>query len=365
MVIRTIFALPLMLGSAAALAQTGTSTAIGNEPVRLEGDRVPAGPAGRSENFIHGVDFDLNVSEEDSKASIAFGGYSTRNIYAGEAARQLSQSWSVRLSVPVGGGDDITSDSTLEALGDGPKLTFSYGLFGFKAANINSPRFIPLMDRARIECERQATTPQQIEFCRMAPPDRRFATRYSGASRREINKSLFSGLWRAGLDVSLGVNRFEFVEPLTLTDRKTTKFQYSAGLFGAWYPADGMSGIIGRAEYQRAFEAADDVIQCKAVVVNPNDDCKKGAPQAPHRVQHLNLSIEGRRVFNPDSKSGSLAISPRATVDALSGDYELELPIYFMPRWDLPVSPGVSVGYVSHKDKVTFGLFLRTSFSFD
>lgn len=79
-------------------------------------------------------------------------------------------------------------------------------------------------------------------------------------------------------------------------------------------------------------------------------------------MERVNLSVEYRRLLDSGWSLGSFAISPRVSIDTLSGDYELEFPLYFIPRGDWPIAPGVRVSYSSEKNDVQFGAFLNWSF---
>lgn len=358
----------MLLLSATALATTVAAPAAAGpgsteraEPHEL----VPRAPAGRSEQLLDGVDFELSISGDEPSAAVQYGRTAVRNRFEADGSgKQLSESWAIRLSVPVGGSNDLTSGKTLDALADGPKATFTYSLFGFKSAaqNFNSPRFEAIMRDARLGCERTATTEEAKADCRNAGPSQEFAEQHSSYDIQAIGRALFSSMWRIGVEGSVGLNRFEYFDP-TLAERDKTRPQYAAAVFGAIYPAGGLSAAIVKAEYQRAHEAADETILCKPVVTNPAADCVKGSPVAPGRVERLNLSTEFRQVFPINKKGAAFAISPKGTIDALSGDYSVELPIYYIPTWDLPISPGASISYSSDKDKVSFGLFLKASFS--
>ena len=179
----------------------------------------------------------------------------------------------------------------------------------------------------------------------------------------EVNRKLFSGMWRAGVEGSIGTKRFEFIDSTTLGKVDQSKPQFSGALFGAYYPLDAMSTFILRVEYQNAFEAADDAVVCKAVVADPDKDCTTGAPTPPRHIKHVNLSAEYRRVIETGLKAGDIAISPTATYDTLSNEFVAQLPIYFIPKKAGPFSPGVTVSYSSKTEQVSFGVFMRTIFS--
>jgi len=41
----------------------------------------------------------------------------------------------------------------------------------------------------------------------------------------------------------------------------------------------------------------------------------------------------------------------------------VELPVYLLPSGKSPILPGFKIGYASDEKKLTFGVFLKASFS--
>lgn len=337
----------------------------------------PLAPAGRSESALDGVSFDLSIDDETPSASLQVGGFFVRNRPGadGRAATQSNWLWSVRATAPIGGTSDVTSRPTLDALGNGSRLSvsISHGRFSSATGNLDREPFIGYWRSALANClseaqrnrelseeERQAA----VRLCNSDPGTPQFARRYSDASPAAVNRALFGGLaFRVGGEASIGVDRFTYIDASTLGEIRDTKVQYSGSLFFTWFPADAMSALIGRGEYQRGYQAAEEALVCRPVVTDPDDDCVTGISGPPSRTERLNFSLEYRRVFDLRWRRGMFAISPRATIDALTGEVEAEFPIYFIPRGTSPVSPGIRATYSSERDEVVFGVFLKTTFS--
>lgn len=359
-----------------------SSTAVANSRARgsshAAGHAEPGAPAGRSETVLDGVAFDLEVSGDEPQASLQLGGFVTRSR-SGDEDEGTSQSnwlWSARLTVPVGGSEDLTASSTLDALSDGTtlKLNTSWFWFSTGTGRLGDPAFLGHMRSATANCVREAEgnpaldreqRTARMEWCRNTGryPTLAFARQYADASVAEVNRSVLGDMWRIGGEGSIGFNRFSYIDSTTLAEVDETKAQYSVAIFGTYYPSDAMSAVIARAEYQNAYEAAEEALVCRPVVVDPADDCVNGISGPPTNVERLNFSLEYRQVFDTRSRLGRFAISPRATIDALTGEFEAELPFYVIPRGESPISPGFRVSYSSEDDEVVFGIFLRTTFS--
>ncbi|AQR73913.1 hypothetical protein BXU08_09865 [Sphingomonas sp. LM7] len=189
-----------------------------------------------------------------------------------------------------------------------------------------------------------------------------FAKAYARPPISRINRIYRAPMWRYGATGSVGLAQFKFIDSASLSERAPNKPQFKVAAFGAWYGADGVSAVLLGAEYQNAFEAAEDALVCKPVVVDPEEDCTTGAPTPPANIERVNLSVEYRRIFDGGWGAGQFAISPKATFDTLSNEFVAELPIYFIPRKESQFSPGLRLSYSSKTDEPSFGVFMRTSF---
>jgi hypothetical protein len=308
------------------------------------------------------------VSEKDPEATITWGGYgSTIDNYREGDDRHVNTSWTVGVSLPIGGSENLLDDATFDALGDGPKISFGFNLLGFRSASANlfSPAFKDeIMAEARVQCRQTASDADELAKCNPLMPDPVFARTYLPKQEARINRALFNGFWTIGANFEAGINRFGYVSAGTLKKERTTKESFSLGLTASIFPADAMSSWTIESEYQNGFEAIDDQIICKTIIVDPNEDCLQAAPSAPKNVETLVFRIEYRRILPIGSSGNQIAFAPVASIDSLTGDYGFELPVYFVGKKKLPISPGVSIGYASKTDDVAFGVFLKTSFSF-
>ncbi len=337
----------------------------------------PSAPAGRSETALDGVSFDLSIDDDAPSASLQVGGFFVDNRPGanGRAATQSNWLWSVRATAPIGGSSDLSSRAALDALGNGSRLTvsISHGRFSSATGRLNEERIHAYTDSARANCREAALRNREysdeeraaeVSRCENTPRRPDFLRQYSDASSAAVNRALFGGLaFRVGGEASIGVDRFTYIDASTLGEIKDTRVQYSGSLFFTWFPADAMSAVIGRGEYQRGHQAAEEALVCRPVVVDPSDDCVTGISGPPSRVERLNFSLEYRRVFDLRWRRGMFAISPRGTIDALTGEVEVDFPIYFIPRGSSPISPGIRATYSSERNEVVFGVFLKTTFS--
>lgn len=195
-------------------------------------------------------------------------------------------------------------------------------------------------------------------------PTNPFLRRFPVTSIAQLNRALLSPVSGFGIEASVGADRYEYRTPLTLAENGDTKIQFSTKVYAILFPSDGVSMLTVSAGYENSYEAQDETILCRTVVANPNSDCVNAAPGPPEKVEKLPLELEYRRAFQPIRGFGQFAIAPRAAFDALSNEYELELPVFLKIQGTNAIMPGATVIYDSGHDKLTFGLFLRKSFSF-
>lgn len=296
-----------MVGAAQAVA-TPAGAAGGTAP-----EAGPAAPSGRSAAQGPGFELEVNNGKPEAGVSMAWPlrvdqraegpdgrtGFYGRTLLTAAAA------------VPIGGGDDLTSPQLLDKLSNGPSLTFSLSRYEMRRRDDDSPQ---------------------------------------------------DGSWQFGAEGSVGVNRFDFREPGTLTKRSADKWQFTLGGFVTFYPPDQRSMVNVGVKSQRAYKKRDSEVLCKPVVVTPADDCAQAPAAGPTRNDDVLLSLEYRRSIGIGWSFADLAVSPTVTVDALDGEVGAELPLYLLPPGKSPVLPGVKLGYTSEEDEVTLGVFLKAKF---
>ncbi|MEM6475295.1 MAG: hypothetical protein AAF687_03935 [Pseudomonadota bacterium] len=333
-----------------------------NDQRTTETDIIVQGGANRTDVLLKGVDFTLNIDDDEAKSTFVVGGFSS-NQFADRNAAQSKRdtAWSLGLTVPVGGGNDLFDENIFDTLTDGIALSANVSTFWFSSAAdaLNDGRG-PF--RSRI-------MPEAIERCRAVEtetskcdqlPNPQFARRYLNDNR--VNRSLFSTMWRLGADAEIELNRFATLDPTTLAQSEETKPGFSAGIYGAAYPSDAKSAFVLRAGYENTFEADDPAVVCKDTVVDVDQDCALGVADAPTNAERLNLSFEYRQAFEIGSGSTALALAPKFEVDALGGEWTASVPIYLLLDSDLPFTPGLSMNYDSEDDEVDVGIFLRATF---
>lgn len=305
---------------------TLASTAAADAPVLGGGSQAsplvaqpppqPSSPAGRSDGLLEGIGMELSVNNDKPEITLAFGRRLPPSRTVGDdgvTARFSQISWDLSASAPFGGKDDLTDPQTLDKLSNGSSLTFNLSQFSFSNSDaVGTPR-----------------------------P---------------------TGSWKVGGEATVGFNSFDYRDPGTLTEQTRDETQYSAGLFIAYYPSDFRSMISVGAKYQYAFEAQDEAILCKPVVLVPADDCSKASPGPPVQSEGMLFNVEYRRTFDIGLPFGELGLSPVVTYDESSDDFGIELPIYLVPSAKSSVLPGIRIGYSTENDETTFGVFLKSSF---
>lgn len=370
-------ALGVVLGAAALATQVGpgelTAASPGGEAKSLPVVSLATEVPGKTANVVSDGAVDLNINEKKSELVLSYAWATrTQDVSTEDLVAQVVQdSVSVELTLPLGGGDDLLARETFDGLVDGPSLSVSWTSFGVRTSDpYERPGAKSLARHSAARCEEAVRAGEAedytVERCRLhaTRPERDFLRRWSGLSVPALNRRLLSPVTGFGLEGSIGLNRFKYRTALTLAENEDTKPQFSIKAYGILFPSDGVSMLTGSALYESGYEAQEDEILCRAVVANPNDDCASAAPGPPTKQEKVVLEVEYRRAFRPIRGLGRFAIAPRAAFDALSDEYELELPIYLKLQGTDVIMPGLTVAYDSRHDKVTAGLFLRKTFSF-
>ena len=325
----------------------------------------------QSEAFVdagRGFDATIDVSEDESITTFKLSGWLAPNSANGGSRNDLT--WSIAAAYPIGGADDITDSSVLDRLRGGPKLSVAINLLSYQGggAKLESSEFQRVFAEAKEACRLKAQSgeagaPTAAE-CDAARPSERFVTTYRPNAELRMNRALYSGYWSFGLQGSIGSDKYDFVTPGTLAAGERRMTAYAATLGIGYYLPDAVTAIKFAAEYSSGAEDLDKQVVCKTVVVTPADDCKFALPRAPGREEALVLRGEVRRFFPFSNGKGGIGAALTGSVDTLSGDYGVELPIYLSLPGDTPVLPGITFKYNSDEDDFSVGIFLKTVFKF-
>lgn len=165
-----------------------------------------------------------------------------------------------------------------------------------------------------------------------------------------------------GVTAKVGYDKFDFVDPITLTPDKRKKTSYAFGGFYTHYLKSSPAAVSVSAEYEGAWKGADKVILCP-VATGPNPvQCINKAPSPPTFDKSVLFKLNWRqRLWKGDSLSG-VAIAPTVTYDALDNEFGVELPIYIIPNADDGLTGGVKIGYETENKDLTFGIFVGAAF---
>lgn len=333
----------------------------------------PPAPSDRFDTITYGATASLDISEKKAETNLSAGGDLTTTRQAGGGTQvQDALLWKAGLQIPLAGNADLTDDATLDFLDGG--LTFTGGVtwkhFTSSLQALADPVFEPYLEEAIAECARQAgRTAEQCAVLRSLPPAQAVRD-YLPRIYRQLDRTGYAGFWTVGLSGSLGFRNFDYVLPGTLAEKDVTHESYSVKLSGVYYPADRVSAFKLEAEYGEAYEPADETIVCKDVVSVPSEDCKKASPMAPEKQESLVFRAEMRRYLVSLDGGSGLGLALTGSVDALSGDLGVELPLYYNLGAKSPILPGIKFGYkkdvskASNEDEeFSASVFLKTAFS--
>jgi len=333
---------------------------------------------GRTADVIGQGAMDVSINEKKSETALTYSWRGrVQSTSSDNVTARVDQShFSARITVPLGGNDNLLAREAFDGLADGPSLTLSWTSFGTQSVDpwnrTLNPRLGPVADEAERQCliRVNSTTPPagfDATKCHDQANDLvnyDFLRTFSGLSIARLNRAVFSPVSGYGIEGSIGRTRFNYRTPVSLAQNTELRRQFSVKAYGILFPRDGVSMLTGSARYENGYEAQGNQILCRAVVANPNDDCVSAAPGPPRHVEKLQLEVEYRRTFEPIPGLGRFAIAPRIAIDAMSGEYEAELPIYLRLEGAGPLLPGLTISYDSRHDEVVLGLFLRRTFSF-
>lgn len=322
-------------------------------------------PPDRLVRVLSGPDISLEISEKKSEATLGYAWrFDGRALTADGMGQRFSRTTlNLGVTVPVGGADNLLDGDTFDQLAEGPTLNLSLTTFGWTSRDRFGERpFLQLMEEAYRRCVANPG-PRGLPHCDLnrTRPGRTFVQEYTDYSEATINRALSGPAFGFGIETELGFDVLDYRTPVTLAESSRTEPNLSATASIFFFPPDGVSLFAGTVEYKNRYKARDDVILCRAVVVDPNDDCASGPDGPPRHVESLSFGLEYRRSLGTISGLGTVGISPEVSYDVLRNNYHLEFPIYLTPEGKSAFRPGLTFSYDS-EDHFVVGLFLRQPF---
>ena len=269
-------------------------------------------------------------------------------------------------SVPLNNDDDAMPTS-LDSLANGSKLTLRVGHFGLRPADPDQVAE-DIVNDSRRECVRirQSGTnaipavshEEATRQCQGMSTNPLVHTYRLERYREYLRHTIPTGATDVGLDLSVGINEFQWTDPVTFGPQKSQEVDWSVTANFAQF----FSGFVfsASASYQSAYEAAPEQQLCP-----PNAACVTARAAAPSRSEHFVLSAGLRyRFIGGDGRLARLAIAPQINYDVEDDVWAVDVPIYFIPGPNGGLNGGVRLGYRSDRDnEFSVGLFIGTTFS--
>ncbi|MDH2131336.1 hypothetical protein N5J77_09405 [Sphingobium yanoikuyae] len=355
------------IGTISAHAQDSSASFVG------EKFATPA-PSDRFDTITSNIATSLDVSEEKSEASASIGG--SLAVTGDAQTVQDAVLWKLGVDVPIGGGDDLFKDSTLDALANSLKFTagLSFSHYRNDPKKLESEAYSKLLQEAFEKCFKKASTSKTLQQeCALGLRTRSedFIHIHLPDADLRLARALYSGFYTIGFKGSVGFKELDYVQPGSIDEKTAKRTEYSAALSAAYYPSDAVSTWRLEAEYAHAYETEDKAVVCKPVVTDPTNDCVYSAPGEPKQKDSLIGRFEYRRFFPVGTDNAGVGIAPTGSYDALSGDVGAELPVYFVIANESVISPGIKFAYTrdasktaSEDEEFTVSLFLKASFDY-
>lgn len=271
----------------------------------------------------------------------------------------MQSRFSLRLSTPLQGGEN-NMPASLDALANGSRVTLSWGYFPLRVnrGNAESREIIRVAQEACLA--KPDPNPSQCSVSTYA------IRNYAEDDYLRYVRLTTRGVTDWGLDATLGINDFEWVDPATLSPQKAQHTDWSVAGHVTHYFAGRQLAFTGSASYQRAYEAAEEQLICPPNPVDPATQCITARGVGPTRNENLILSAGLRyRTINALGIPGNFAIAPMVNYDVIDDVWGVDIPIYLVPGPNGSLNGGVRLGYRSDReDRFSFSVFVGTSFNF-
>lgn len=294
--------------------------------------------------------------------------------------------------------------SRLDSLSDGQKFTFRWSQMRSRIPDVSSGRFAEINALAVQNCKSnkdnlkaaeaavaeaakgeatagRVTVDSVLESICDTVADSKFYAKYlvdkDGKPLNEVRERQFlfdRGLLRKsfsyGFEASLGYNEFSYftaatpdpTNPLGFAKTNVSRVGWEVGGYASIFPLP-QSALTLRGRYQDSFKAVDAVTVCPPFPVGATSvQCTTGAFAIPKQSEKVLLGAE-YRFWGGSGKGlvGRWAVAPSITFDALSDDYEIDVPVFLVGNADGKLTGGIRFGY-SNDDKAVFGVFIGSAF---
>lgn len=266
-----------------------------------------------------------------------------------------TNSFSLILSTPL--NDEEAMPASLDALANGSKATLRWGRFtlGIPKEDAIASR---IAEAAIAVCEQKE--PEQSR-CK----DSGYAVRTHDRTnyRRYLAHTIPNGATDFGVDATVGINDFEWVNATTFLPQKKRHTDWAVAAHVAHYMAG--TAITGSVAYQRAYKAAEEEAICPPTSTDPADCVQaRGAPPTLDKNFLISAGLRHRFVGG-DGNLLNLAVAPAATFDVIDDVWGVDIPVYVVPDKEGGLTGGIRFGYRSDReDKFSVGLFVGTTFGF-
>ena len=309
--------------------------------------------------IIKGTQFQVSTGTEDDAFTLGIAlptGPSQRTRFA------------LILSTPIHNADGAMPAS-LDALANGSKATLRWGRFGLGEVHPNDSavqRIEAQAQRACLAAQTDPTDPKHLQFGGACQQTNRNVHNYALRDYRNyLAKILTSGVTDYGIEASVGVNDFEWIDPATFASQKQRRTSWSVAGHYTHYRVSTPTAFTFSAAYQRAYEASQERLLCPPNAVDPATQCKTARGAGPARKETLLFSAGLRhRFMAPDGTLLGLAVAPTVTYDALDKVFGVDVPVYLVPSKEDGLTGGLRFGYRSDRvDKFSISVFFGAAFS--
>lgn len=288
--------------------------------------------------------------------------------------------------------------SRLDSLADGQKFTLRWSQMRSRIPDVSSGRFAEINAVALKKCQNDednlkaaaaavaaaAKDPATagsvtiesflVKTCDTIADSKYYAKYLDGRDNRErqllFDRLLLRKSFSYGFEASLGYNEFSYFDvatptatnPLSFAKTDLSRVGWEVGGYASVFPLP-QSAISLRGRYQESFKATDTVTVCPPFPTGATSvQCTTGAFAVPKQTEKLLLATEFR-LWGGSGKGliGRWAVAPSITVDALTDDYEVDVPVFLVGNADGKLTGGVRFGY-SNNDDAVFGVFIGSAF---
>jgi hypothetical protein len=343
----------LMTG-ASIIAVVGVFPAYGKE----DATAFTAAPPDRSAQPDTGPSIEFLALNGAGRATLQLqGGSNNDPLTASQGRRELrirNTQWKAAFSAPLNADAKFSDIGTLDSLASGFK--FELGLSGrmTKLYLMSGDSLNQAHAKAITRCEKNR--PTDVVDCSALEKDTAVIQRFVN-----LSDGAHQGTAKWGANFSVGYDKFDYRDVITLAELSEKKVGYAADAFLSYLFPTGTTSVSAHVKYELGYSAGKKKILCPFNAGPAPIQCFNDPASAPTKDKSVLAQFDLRQYLGKGLGT-DFAIAPLITYDVSDDVLGVDIPVYLVSDGKFGLTGGIRAGWRSDTKNVVAGVFVGKSF---